>query len=251
MIPRTPVRWSTLREMGRSPLHYAYRAAHPMDATPAMRLGTLVHQLALDQPVTAVVYEGERRGKAWSSFRDEHGTVEIVTEREMHEAEMVAAAIAADPLAAAALRGVRERRLEWRIGDRACAGTPDVVGPTHIAELKTTADASPDKFPWHARRMGYLAQLAWYLSGVATDPSRAPITSLVIVAAETKPPYAVATYELSVAAILAGERQWRACWERLMVCEAADAWPSYSQSRIELDVPGEDLDLDFGAEEAA
>lgn len=244
-----PVRWSTLKHIGRSPLHYAHAAQRPMSPTPAMRLGTLVHQIALEQPLTVVVYEGERRGKAWAEFKATHEGREICTEAEMAQAEMIAAAVAADRTAMDALRGTREQTLRWSIDGRECQGTPDVARIGHVAELKTTTDASPEKFPHHARRMGYLGQLSWYANALSILGNR--IETLSVVAVETREPYAVAVYELSPAAILYGEKQWRACWERLRVCEDAGAFPSYSQTALTLDVPEADVELEFPDEEAA
>lgn len=244
-----PVRWSTLKHIGRSPLHYAHALRRPLSPTPAMRLGTLVHQLVLEQPLSVVVYEGERRGRAWAEFKTTHEGKEICTESEMAQAEMISAAVAADVHAMAALRGTREQLARWTIDGRECQGTPDSVRIGHVCELKTTTDASPERFPWQARRMGYLGQLAWYGNGLSLLGNR--IESYSIVAVETREPYAVQTYELAPAAIVYGEKQWRACWERLRVCEDAGVWPSYSQSPLQLDVPEADVELEFPDEEAA
>lgn len=61
MIDR--VHYSRLKLMSLSPAHYA---AYEREQTPAMRIGTLVHALALGGEV--IVYDGERRGAAWTAF---------------------------------------------------------------------------------------------------------------------------------------------------------------------------------------
>lgn len=229
-----PVRYSNLRALAKSPAHYRALLETPRTDTPAMRLGRLVHTLVLGG-AAPVVYEGERRGKAWAEFRDAAGCAEIVTAEEMRKAREVAASVLDDANAAPLLRGVdvvAEERLLWTMDGTPCAGTPDAVGAKHIADLKTTADADPRAFMRHAERMHYHAQLAWYRNAVDLSVEVRPL-DCYLVAVETEPPYAVTTIHLSDAVIEKGDALWRGWWERLLSCTGSGIWPGYATDPVE------------------
>ena len=246
-----PVRWSYLRELRRSPAHYLHALTAERLETPAMRLGTAVHSLVFGQE-NFDVWTGTRCGKDWDLFKAEHDGRTILTNDEAVTAGNIAAAVTASPLAVRVLTGDQERRIHWTEAGRACAGTPDVIGAGFLADLKTTADASPERFPFQARKMGYHGQLCWYRNGyghtIGTDGSD---LDLYIVAVESKPPHPVTVFQLTPSAIDMGERTWRACFERLLVCEASGSWPGYTEAVQQLDaiedfsltVDGEEVDI--------
>lgn len=232
-----PVRFSSLKHIGRSPAHYRAALEASYDS-PAMLFGRVVHAMVLGHG-SWTVYEGERRGKAWSDFKADNEGVDIITAQEFRRARDCADAVLNDPVAAPFLVGDRERRIEWTHNGRACRGTPDVIGADFITDLKTTTDASPGLFSRAALRMGYHAQLAWYQHGVEAALDRT-CPSGVLIAVESKAPYAVTVLRLTDRAIAAGHKTWVAWFERLVACEESGVWPGYSQSIVDLDVPDED-----------
>ena len=237
-----PIRWSYLREMRRSPAHYRYALTAPRTETPAMRLGTVVHALVFGQEAPPI-WDGTRRGKDWELFKaDNPGT--IITADEAQLAGNIAAAVVANDQARRVLDGLHEQRIDWTVAGRDCTGRVDVLGANWISDLKVTADASPERFPFHARRMGYHAQLAWYRNGAM----RGDECDLYLVAVEAKPPHPVTVFHLSPSACDMGERTWRGCFERLLVCEASDNWPGYVECIQELDAL-EDFNLTIDGEE--
>lgn len=240
-----PVRWSSLRNMGRSPAHYKHALIHGVPETAAMRFGAIVHKLALGGHREIVRWEGTRRGKAWDEFRDTHVGQTIVTAEEWEQASAVAAAVCCHPLMAAGLAGFREPTVHWAVSDRACQGTMDLVG-NDLLDLKTTTNAAPGWFTWHATRMGYLAQLAWYWDGLMAAGLPKPQRAL-LVAVEKHAPYCVTVFELTPRALELGRRTYRLLFERLLVCEATNEWPGYSQDIVLLDPP-EDVILEVEGE---
>lgn len=256
-LPLLPVRFSSLKHMSKSPAHYRHALISGVKETKAMRVGTLVHAETFDQD-GPVIYEGERRGNAWKAFKEENTGVEIVTRSEADKAADVTCAlreaILSHPTASGLLSGRIEERIFWSIGGRACQGTPDVLGTdgvdAFITDLKTTADANPAKFPWFAQRMGYVAQLAWYMDGVRAAGLGNP-TRGFIVAVESKAPYVVSCFELTPEAIDMGRRQYRIWFEQLLVCEASNSWPGYCSAIVPLNAPDEDLDLLIDGESIA
>ena len=246
-----PVHFSTLKLMARSPAHYHDALLHRTEPTAAMRLGTAVHAMVLGEWKPLAVWTGgTRRGKEWEIFKAVNAGCEIITLDEHATATAIADAITRDPLAAELFMRctIRESVVDWTIGDRQCCGRPDAFGPDVLVELKTTSDANPAKFPWQASRLGYHAQMAWYLDALGRDGyERTPY----IVAVETKPPFVVQSFELTPDAIDFGRRCYRLWLERLLVCEASESWPGYSQCIEPLAGPPEagDLSLTIGGEE--
>lgn len=235
----TPIRYSHLRAIGRSPAHYRHACEGQREQTPAMRLGTIVHGLVLGGGQT-VVYDGERRGKAWADFAAAHEGRDIVTATEVARAVPIADAVAADPVAGPLLRAPgarREETLSWSMEGLACQGTPDSFDPTTgiLLDLKTCSDASPRAFSRHAWSYSYHAQLAWYAHALTLAGHT--VRECLLVAVETSAPYGVTVHRLSPRLLEEGHRQWRAWWEQLRVCIAADQWPGYAETVCELDVP--------------
>lgn len=236
--------WSDLKLMGQSPMHVRHRIENATEPTAAMLFGTLVHSLVLGGDV--VVYEGERRGNAWKDFAAAHEGRTVVTAKEAAEARRVADAVRNDPVAAPLLVGRHEVAWKTKMHGRECGGRIDVVGHGYTVELKTTNDASPHRFSWQCRRMCYASQLAWYADAriaMGQDPGDA-----YIIGVETKAPYPVTVLRVTGRALEEGRRLNRLWLERLAACEAADEWPGYVQSVVDLDIV-EDAGLIIDGEE--
>jgi hypothetical protein len=199
-----PVRFSHLKAFAKSAAHYraAVQAGRP--DSPTFRNGRLVHALILGGMDAFAVYEGERRGNAWKDFAAAQHEVPV----------------------------------NWTNLGRACSSRIDVIGRRWVTELKTSVDSSPWRFPHLAVRLGYHAQLSWY-QHAARFMGRQDVDAAHIVAVEPVPPYAVTKFNLTPSALLEGEKMWRGWMERLLVCEAANVWPAYSEASVDLDVPGE------------
>jgi hypothetical protein len=244
-LPR--LRWSTLKHVGRSLAHYRYYLDNPIVETDAMRVGSRVHDLVLNGGRNRfAVWEGKKRaGKEWDLFALAHADATIVTSDQEERAGAIASAVLGNSEAHAALFGlVTEKQREWSIAGRDCQGTPDAVGPDSIVNLKVTNDGSPGRFPWHAKKMGWLGQLAWYDYGLFAGNA----TQLVIVSVEDKPPHLVTVYKLTADAAELGHRTWRSHFERLRVAEESNVFPGYSDCVVPLEVDQE-FSLHMGGEE--
>lgn len=237
-----PVHFSNLKQIGVSPAHYkaSYGDRPP---SPAMRMGSLIHALVLGGEYV-VWPNGDRRGNAWKEFEAEHQGKLIVTAKEYDQAQGAAMAVLASDPAQRVLDGTeKEVPLEWEWLGRGCAGRLDAVGNGKVVELKTSSTSSPGRFSWHALRMCYHAQLAWYLRPASTMPTREDgesVKDAYIIAVETAPPHAVTVFHLTDDLLACGDRICRAWMERLLVCEEHDEWPAYAQDIIPLDVPDTD-----------
>lgn len=237
-----PVRFSRLKLMGQSPLHYQ---AATVEETLAMERGSAVHSLVLGGQQVASWEEGRpRRGKDFDVFAADHPGALILTAKAYDEAHAIADAVKRNRVAMRALDGDREAERAWRIGDRDCAGRMDAIPFDGVTELKVSQTAKPDRFIWHALRQGWYSQVEWYLNGAK------PGGIGRIVAVEPKAPFAVTTFVLSPGTLEKAARTWRLWFEQLLVCEDSDQWPPYAQDEVVLDLPDNDVALDFGDVEA-
>lgn len=240
--------FSTLKHMAKSPAHYLYAAEHGSEATAAMGLGTAAHAMVLEKGDGLLKFDGTRRGKEWDAFRSANPDATILTASEWATAQGMADSLLAHPRAVELLAGNREVPIHWTFAGKTCRGRIDVVrvlpeAPA-IVEVKTTSDAHPLRFQRTAERLGYFAQLAWYMHGFASDAVQNPVQPPpyidgFIVAVESKPPYVVQTFQVTPNALEIGTRQWRSWFERLLVCEASGEWPGYQESDAVLDLPEE------------
>jgi hypothetical protein len=238
--PRTlPVRFSRLKAMARSPLHYWQSCQFSDDDSLARRLGSGVHALVFGQP--HAVFTGKvRRGKAWDAFKAEHEGQAIMNLREHRKARAIADAILRHPVANDLLFGagaVIEQPIDWEWLGRACSSRPDSLASIRISDLKSTASSEPTEFTRQALRMHYHAQLAFYelAAGPAVEPR-----SHYLIAVEQKLPHAVTVFQLTPAALEVGMKLCRVWMERLLTCEASNDWPEYVADVIPLDVPDDE-----------
>jgi hypothetical protein len=124
-----------------------------------------------------------------------------------------------------------------------CRATPDVRGVDYVTELKTTANADPMKFLWHARRMAYHAQLRF--QEFACEKNHVTIRDHWIVAVEATEPHPVTVFHLEPEAREEGEKMLILWAERMKACEAAGHYPPYVECPVPLVWPKDDFELEY------
>lgn len=238
------VHFSGLKCFSKSAAHYRAYIEHGRKESRPMNVGTIAHSLVLGPHTRRplVIYEGQRKGKKWETFRDEHvaanASVSIVTRGEVNVAEGIAEAVMRDPVAGELLAGTRrEVALAWKDGPLSCATDGiDFVGDEYIGEFKTTTCTDPDVLMRQAFRMFYHAQLAW-LEQAAWKNGIGTTRGLFIIGAEVAPPFAVTVMLLTPNVVDEGTKtisRWR---ERLVVCRTENHWPAYTQRIVDMELP--------------
>lgn len=240
------VHFSTLKHMAKSPAHYKHAAEFGQPDSAAMSLGAAVHALMLEGGEGVVFFDGDKRGNAWKEFKTANAGMTILSGAEWDAARGMTDALLSHPRAVELLAGAREVELNWTYNGKRCHGRVDSIPGFGIVELKTTTDANPWRFQRTAERLGYFAQIPWYIDGARLAGHEMPDAGF-IVAVESRAPYVVQTFQLTPHALDLGSRQWRSWFERMLVCEAADQWPGYQETDAPLDLI-EDLALTFGGE---
>ena len=243
-----PIRFHHLKAMGRSPLHCLTALTVDSEQTATMQRGSAVHSILLGTR-TAIYYPGKvRNGKKWKAFEAEHPDDLILTRKDYDSANQCADAIRANEVAMSLLTGAHEETLLFKDTGIDCRATPDVRGDGFITELKTCALSDPFRFGGQAIRMGYHAQLAWYMHAVKKAKAGKP-TKAFIVACEQSAPYAVTVMKLTDRALEKGHALCRMWFERIKVCLESNEWPAYSDAVVDLDVPDDDFELKFADDE--
>lgn len=247
------IRFSMLKAAARSGAHarLAVRGAE-LDETYAMERGTATHHILFGtKKIVGWEERRPRRGKDYDAFVLANPGAQVLTASEYEKSHRLADAIRENELAMELLTGEYEQTLRWKDNGLAMRATPDVRGIDYLAELKTCADASPERFPWHARKMAYHAQLAMQAEAMAKCGHGTP-NALYLIAVESSAPYPVTVLRLTDRAIDEGRRLYRLWLERLRGFLESNVWPPYSQCVVPFDVQVEDEpDLVFGEEEAA
>lgn len=269
---------STLKQGARSMAHLESARQHPREATPAMRLGTLIHSAALE-PLELVgnyvvmppferdvrkpdgsEYSSPKGTKAYkgmvADFADENSDKQIITQDELDAMHGVVRAIKDSPHANGWLssQGPVEACIVWddeSTGVRCKARIDKIAGDLGlVVDLKTTVDAS--QFERQIYNMSYHMQLAWYCDGLTAVTETE--WNGAIIAVENTMPFGVRSAMLSIDAHLAGRKMYRALIDQYAECVRSQVWPSYTDPELwnlpgwARDSGGESVELLIGGE---
>lgn len=248
-----PLRHSHLKQMARSAAHCRHAMISGYDdATLSKRLGSGVHSLILGGDPVLLWKGKQRKGKDYDAWRKEQPKeAHVYTAKNYDRTHRIADAIRSDRHASQILfapGSIYEKTINWTWMGRSRRTTPDVRTWSHLAELKTTRNASPEKFKWDVLRFGYHAQLADQQLACEADTGRLP-KDVYCVAVETVAPFVVTVYRLTPNDLEMGARLNCAWMERFQLAEATNCWDGYCQTIQDLDLPGDDDGLVFTDDE--
>lgn len=255
--PRSiPVRFSRLRQLARSALHYWWSCQGKDDNdTEAKRLGRAAHAIALGGKRIAVFkggmfngkeYKGAKTGAWWDHFKKENADKEIVTPGEYEKAKAIADALRRNPKAEEMLyTGDTQLELEvdwtWLQGRRCQSHFDAYRKGVFVADVKGARDGAIERFGRTAIWSAYHAQCAFYVTGAEELGHPTPDAFLLVV--ETGAPHVVTVRRLTPRALDAGRKMCRLWFEQLLGYEAANEWPGYADQVVDLDVP--DMDMPY------
>lgn len=244
------LRFSALKNLARSPLHYQHALAHPKQTDP-MRLGTAAHVAVLEPErfeSQFVVWEKRksngdmwpRKGPEWDAFCAEHRGREALEPKFAEQAQEMQRAVQAHPKAQRYLQsGDPEVSLQCTLNHRLCKARIDwlttVDGAPVMVGLKTTVDVRAFQFRRVAAQLLYHVQWAFYADMYHCVTSQRPRVVEIVV--EKTPPYAVGVYVIRDEILQQGREQYQALMAELARCEAADEWPGPVVDEQELTLP--------------
>ena len=243
---------STLKEMRRSPLHCKWRMDHDRQDTASLSLGRAVHTAILEPAEFseryAIAPKVDRRTKAgkadWADFQEQAGERELLGTEDADTIDSIAKAVTNNSLASSYLElpGQSELSVVWTDAatDRRCKARIDRYthqgGKPLIIDVKTTRSITPSGFARDAAKFGYHLQAAFYCRAVASlEPGRIP--SLLFLAVETLPPFAVAIYRLGEESFASGDLLVDELLGEFTACEASSAWPGPTTTVRDINLP--------------
>ena len=234
--------FNQVKKLALSGKQYLHACNNPEPPTRAMLVGTRVHEIVLGPRPGAprvVRYDGRRAGARWDAFKAANADAEILNEAEWTEAEQIAAAVLADPVARDRLHGARtEVPLRWEEdGGIVCSttGVDIITTGAALGDLKTTNTTYPESWQRLAFRMLYPQQMAWYARGARANGLE--VRGLFLLGVDVHAPYEVVDLELTDAMIAFADRTVALWLEKLRVYRESNQWPGFAQSPVPFDVP--------------
>lgn len=237
---------SAIKKIMRSPLAYKWSLDHPDTAsTPAMALGTAAHTAILEPHRFAdqyAIWDGDRRGKAWTDFKEAQAAKSIITASEYADVMGMRDALQGyEPAARYLQNGIAEVTIQWidRATGRPFKGRIDwltvVDGRVVLVDLKSTRSTNPRKFGADAYKLGYHIQFALYVDGWFHLTGDTPLFK--VLAAESKPPYEPAVFDVTEDVLAQGHEEYMSLLAMLKACEDTNTWPPALQEEQELTLP--------------
>jgi len=112
---------------------------------------------------------------------------------------------------------------------------PDLLCPKLKAcvDLKSTTDASRDKFKWDVKKFGYHKQAAFYLE-LLEVMFPGVYDTFIIIACESSPPYGVAIYEIDEKNIDQARREMFPLLRKYKECLDSGVWGGYSSDVLSI-----------------
>lgn len=216
------------------------------DQTAAMRLGTLVHCLALTPEQFAqsfIVADYERRsiaGKARYAQLSENGLIPI-KRAELDQALAIVDALHAKPAVRKLLQRSKKERTVIQPRQRGLLPLKARLDLHHeakrqVTELKTTWNLATAKATMERYR--YPLSAAFYRDLVGGH-------NVVFVFVQTTPPHEVVVMPMERPQLQAGREQWQTALARFDACWQANEWPEAKPAAPTLD--DDPLLLDFAA----
>lgn len=238
---------SGLTAMLRSPQHFRCWRDNPSEPTEAMQFGTAVHMGVLEPQRFAkeVILAPEinrrtKEGKAlWEQFQAGHVGKLVLELEAFQNCQRAVDAVRSHPAASRLLEGGKvEQSVFWSDAEYGvpCKARVDVMNHGGIADLKTTKDASPEAFAQTVARFAYHAQGAHYVSGAEHVLDATP-AFFALIAVESEEPFGVKCYTLPAQALHMGRRLVDRALAMYRRALDAKAWPGYSVSIDELQLP--------------
>ncbi len=235
------VRWTTLKELRRSPLHYKWRAEHEREDSTRLLLGRGVHTAILEPDqflLDYALFEGERRqGKAWDACVEFNEGKSILKGEEYRLCLAIRDAVRGHPVAGPYLaKGRAEQVLTWKDEKTGllCKARLDWIGSA-LVDVKSASSVDAREFGSTSARMGYHSQLAFYQAGLRAVGSSLPAK---LIAVEIAPPHDVAVFDVGADAQYAGEEECGELMRRLAECRELGHWPGrYPVNEETLDLP--------------
>lgn len=233
-----------LKNLAKSPAHFRYWKDHPQQDTPALLFGRAVHKYVLEKEeffseftVAPTFDRRTKEGKAgWLLFQEEVQNRDILSGEDFEKIKDMQEALYQTPFVKLLLSGEKEQ--SYFCQDEATGLTmkcrPDCrtkIGDTYILiDYKSTADADSEAFMKTSLKLMYDLQMAYYKH--ILDKLTGCDHSVIFIAQEKTPPYAVNILEADRYFLASGADMWRTYLDLYASCEQSGNWFGYVNDAI-------------------
>lgn len=254
---------SRLSILKKSPAHLFHSLKHQLEATAAMKLGTLIHKAVLEPEAFRNSYvvipdltEGilTKDGKPasnpkntseykerFSNFAKANIGKEFISQDDFDTAMAIQQKLYNHPRIGLLLSEISQTELSalWQCSETGLLCKARIDGDSSdleaVIDLKTTSDASPAGFEPSIANFGYHRQAAMYLDAMR-ELGRTR-TDYIIIAVETEAPYECAAYRLRDEIIELGRRELAPLKRLYKACQEQNVWPGYPTEIQDIGLP--------------
>lgn len=239
---------SLLGKLKISPAHLMEAIKNPSPATPAMRLGSAFHVATLEadkfekhwargSDLKATTKEGKAAKKELAM---QYTPAKILKPADYDIVCRMRDSVLAHPVASDLLEGAKTEVVAMWTDEGSgisCKSKIDALpgDDGYLVDLKSTIDASPEHMAKAIANFGYYRQAGHYLSPFEKRDK------FYMICCEKKPPYAVAVYLVSDAAVRQGQHEVQALlhqWAECIDQYGLDGeWPAYEPVVHTIDLP--------------
>lgn len=241
---REGVSSTDLKHMVKSPAHFRYWKDHPQEDTPALLFGRASHKYMLEKDdfftEFAIAPNIDRRTKAgkeeYAAFLEESKDKDIISADDFQKIQEMHEALYSTPFVAQLLSG--EKELSFFLEDEETGlmmkCRPDclsTIGDAHILiDYKSCQDASMETFMRSAINLGYDLQMSYYKD--IMDKVTGHEHSVIFIAQEKTPPYAVNILEANEYFIKSGRDMYRTYLDLYKECSDSGNWYGFINGAI-------------------
>lgn len=226
---------SLLCEFMRSPKHYLSAVKNPIKPTKSMQLGTVLHQLVLrpyETPCFAVMKKVDRRktaDKEYAANFEAENAGKIIIDA---EDEVIVRSMRESLMKNARFAKIMERTSHREFGifaDRKCSdGVVRLKGMLDgycerdgtVFDIKTTEDASPEKFRKYFRNFKYDIQQVQYT--YLLTATKLGFSNFQFVAVENCEPFEVSFHTLSMEQYMRSFDKWKRSLDFFSACASKE-----------------------------
>lgn len=211
-----PVSNSRLNQFELSPKHLLWYLNNRPEPTPAMKFGSAFHMRLLQPELFNDFYSiapnVDKRSKIgkeiWEQFSTANTNKESISTDDVNRIDAMIEAINDNAHAADLINNLTHREVDsmWidAVTKAPMRGIIDGIANDYLIDVKTCANARPDKFQRDAWNMNYHRQAAIYM-----DSYEIPKRDFYFIAIEKDAPYGVSVHRLSNELIEIGREKYR------------------------------------------
>ena len=245
------LRSTYIREFRKSPRHYFLR--EDIQETPSMKLGTAFHTALLEPEKYSKNYvevpSFEKKSKdqpltikeQLERWKEQNKDAVTITSDERDKVTMMLASCLDNSIISSLVNN-KHALIEkefYMVRDGICfTGQPDIVIPelNLVIDVKTTTDASPDKWSKTVHEREYMIQSALYLDAMKAIYGE-EFNRFIWIVVENKHPFSSMTYIAEPAILDMGRNLIFNAAMEFKKCLSENTWPSYKTGLVPCTLP--------------